>query len=92
LDVTVVGRTGSSFGCVDVDDDGMRELASESYELDADILDGPSMGAVARRIGRSERHTRRLIRELTHRLGVDHPRAAVALAGHNGWVHIARNT
>ncbi|GBD83911.1 hypothetical protein BMS3Abin02_00294 [bacterium BMS3Abin02] len=62
---------------------------SESYELDADVLDGPTMGAVARWIGRSERHTRRLIRELTHRLGVDHPRAALALAGQMGWVDVA---
>lgn len=40
LDVTVVGRTGSSFGCVDVDDDGVKELVSETYQMDADTLAG----------------------------------------------------
>lgn len=39
LQVTVVRRTGSSFGCVDIDGDGVRELVSETYELDADTYD-----------------------------------------------------
>lgn len=39
LQVTVVSRTGSSFGCVDIDGDGVRELVSETYELDADTYD-----------------------------------------------------
>lgn len=36
--VTVVERTGRSFGCGDVDGDGVRELVSRSYTLDADRL------------------------------------------------------
>ncbi len=41
LSLTVVnaGRTGTSFGCVDVDDDGFLELVSLSYEFDADPVD-----------------------------------------------------
>lgn len=53
------------------------------------LVDEPSMVAVARRIGRSERHTRRLVRALMDHLGVDHPRAAVALAARMGWVDVA---
>ena len=69
-------------------DTTIRPSAAERELLQA-LVDEATMGAVARRIGRSERHTRRLVRTLTHRLGVDHPRAAVALAGQMGWIQVA---
>jgi len=50
------------------------------------LVDEPTMADVAARIGRSERHTRRLVRTLTEKLGVKHPRAAVALGVDRGWI------
>lgn len=69
--------------------DTTDRLSAAERELLQALVDEATMGAVARRIGRSERHTRRLIRALTDRLGVDHPRAAVALAGQMGWIDVA---
>lgn len=65
-----------------------RRLSAEEWELLQALVDEATMAAVAQRIGRSERHTRRLVRALVDRLGVDHPRAAVALAAQMGWVRV----
>jgi DNA-binding NarL/FixJ family response regulator len=65
-----------------------RPPAPSVWELELlqALVDEPTMADVAARIGRSERHTRRLVRTLTNKLGVKHPRAAVALAVNLGWI------
>ena len=69
-----------------------HRLSAEERELLQALVDQATMAAVAQRIGRSERHTRRLVRALVDRLGVDHPRAAVALAAQMGWVQVTPRT
>ncbi len=48
----------------------------------------PTMKAVAVKLGRSPRHTRRLVHEVVDRVGAPHARAALALAGQRGWVTV----
>ncbi len=52
LDLSVFpgGRTGSSFGCVDVDGDGLRELVTLTYEFDADTAEAATTVAWTRTV------------------------------------------
>ncbi len=61
--------------------------ASDLRVLQA-LASEPSMKAVAERLGRSPRHTRRLVHEVVDRVGAPHTRAALALAGQRGWVTV----
>jgi len=50
LTVIFAGREGSSFGCVDVDGDGVRELVSYTYEFDGDTVDSSTTMTWARTV------------------------------------------
>lgn len=63
-----------------------RQPTPEQLGLIEALIAEPTMARVAAKIGRSPRHTRRLITTLLNDLGVQHVRAAIALAVSNGWI------
>lgn len=63
-------------------------LTEQEQELLRALAVEPTMAHVARRMGTSTRHARRLISSLLAKLGVDHVRAAVALGVARGWITV----
>lgn len=63
-----------------------RQPTPEQLGLIEALIAEPTMARVAASIGRSPRHTRRLIATLLTALEVPHTRAAIALAVSNGWI------